>query len=62
MHPEPYTPEFIEGADEQRHRIQEFLAMLANDFRMLEGEDSKDAKFIESISQVIETDEELRVS
>jgi hypothetical protein len=62
MHPEPYTSEFVAGADEQRHRIQEFLNMLSKDFRDLEGEDSKDAAFIDSISQVIETDEELRVS
>ena len=62
MSKENHTPEFAAGADEQRHRIQEFLALLSNDFKMLEGEDSKDAKFIDSISQVIETDEELRVS
>lgn len=57
-----YSPEFVAGADEQRHRIQEFLALLAHDFRALEGEDSKDAEFIDSISRVIETDEEMRVA
>jgi hypothetical protein len=57
-----HSTEFVAGADEQRHRIQEFLSMLAKDFRSLEGEDSADAAFIDSISLVIETDEEMRVS
>jgi hypothetical protein len=57
-----HSQEFVAGADEQRHRIQEFLNMLSQDFRDLEGDESKDAAFIDSISQVIETDEELRVS
>ena len=57
-----YSAEFIAGAEEQRHLIQEFLGLLAYDFRALEGEDSNDAEFIDSISRVIETDEEMRIS
>lgn len=57
-----YSQEFIAGAAEQRKRIQEVLKLLAKDFRELEGDDSKDAVFVESLSQVIEKDEEIRVS
>jgi hypothetical protein len=50
------------GATDQRDKILEFLAKLANDFREFEGEASLDAKFIEEIGQVIATDPELRLS
>lgn len=62
MNYEPTTAEFLEGAKEQRARILEFLCLLANDFREFEGENSPDAKFVEEIAKVIETDEELVVS
>ena len=57
-----YNAGYTAGAAEQRKRIHEVLRLLARDFRELEGDGSKDAVFVESLSQIIEKDEEIRVS
>ena len=57
-----FTPEFVAGAKEQKQRILEFLRLLACDFREFEGQESPDAKFIEEIATVIETDEEMGIA